>query len=70
MDQHIYTMVRKIDSECEAAVQHKELSLVFSDDPDGWNGGRELQKERETAGADYPGKAPWEGWPNQTFPTP
>lgn len=21
-------------------------------------------------GADYPGKAPWEGWPNQTFPIP
>ena len=39
MDQHIYTMVSKIDSECEAAVQHKELSLVLSDDPDGWNGG-------------------------------
>ena len=32
-------MVRKIDSECEAAVQHKELSLVLSDDPDGWNEG-------------------------------
>ena len=25
--------------EREAAVQHKELSLVLSDDPDGWNGG-------------------------------
>ena len=38
MDRHIYTAVCKIDSECETAVQHKELSLVFSDDLYEWDG--------------------------------
>ena len=38
-DGSTYTTVCKIDSECEAAVQHKGLSLVLSDDPDGWKGG-------------------------------
>jgi len=34
----------KADSEWEAVVQHRELSLVLCDDLDGWDGGGKAQE--------------------------
>ena len=43
---HIYTTKRKIDSQWEAAAQHREISLVLCDHLVGWDreGGRETQE--------------------------
>ena len=43
---HIYTTKRKIDSQWEAATQHREISLVLCDHLEGWDkeGGREMQE--------------------------
>ena len=40
---HIYTTKRKIDSQWEAAAQHREISSVLCDHLEGWDreGGRE-----------------------------
>ena len=43
---HIYTTKRKIDSQWEAAAQHREISSVLCDHLEGWDreGGRETQE--------------------------
>ena len=43
----VYITICKIDSQYEAAVQCRELSLVPCDDPEGWDvgmGGKEVQE--------------------------
>ena len=37
---HIYTTMCETDIQQEAAIQHRELSLVLCDDLEGWNQGR------------------------------
>ena len=43
---HIYTTKCEIDSQWEAAAQHREISLVLCDHLEGWDreGGREMQE--------------------------
>ena len=40
-DGRIYTVTCKRDSQWEAAVQHREFSLVVCDDLEGWDWGSE-----------------------------
>ena len=48
---HIYTTKHKIDSQWEAAAQHREISSVFCDHLEGWD--REGGREGDTRGGRY-----------------
>ena len=48
---HIYTTKRKIDSQWEAATQHREMSSVLCDHLEGWD--REGGREGDVRGKKY-----------------
>ena len=48
---HIYTTKRKIDSQWEAAAQHREISSVLCDHLEGWD--REGRREGDARGKRY-----------------